>query len=131
MKPILIAIFGLMLSEPALAQDSANGERLFGQHCAVCHGLSLRGDGPMVDVLLFQPPDLRQIAQRFGGTFPRIGVAWMIDGRDLNLSHGGDMPIFGFIFEDTSEILRSQGGQTLLTSPQIVDLVAYLESVQN
>lgn len=131
MKTVVITLFALMLTEPALAQDSARGERLFRDHCAVCHGSSLRGDGPMADVLLIRPPDLTQIAQRFGGTFPRIGVAWMIDGRDINLSHGGDMPIFGFIFEGMSEILRSQGGQTLLTSPQVVDLVTYLESVQN
>lgn len=130
MKRIFLATLALVLPGPGLAQDGATGERLFVQHCAVCHGLSLRGDGPMAGILLFPPPDLTQIAQRFGGAFPRIGVAWMIDGRDIIMSHGGDMPIFGFIFEEQSEILRSQGGQTLLTSPQVVDLVTYLESVQ-
>ncbi|OAN79405.1 hypothetical protein A8B78_11770 [Jannaschia sp. EhC01] len=130
MKLRLVFTLALMLAGPALAQDSADGERLFVQHCAVCHGLSLRGDGPMAPILLLPPPDLRQIAQRFGGTFPRIGTAWMIDGRDIIMSHGGDMPIYGHIFEGQSEILRSQGGQTLLTSPQVLDLVTYLESVQ-
>ncbi len=54
----------------------------------------------------------------------------MIDGRDIIMSQGGGMPIYGYIFEDQSEILRSQRGQTLLTSPQAVDLVTYLESVK-
>lgn len=130
MTKLVVATLAVMLAGPAMAQDSAHGERLFVQNCAVCHGLSLRGDGPMTEVLLFQPPDLTQIARRFGGSFPRIGTAWMIDGRDIIMSHGGGMPIYGHIFEDQSEILRSRGGQTLLTSPQVVDLVAYLESVQ-
>ena len=29
-----------------------------------------------------------------------------------------------------SAVIRSPGGQTVLTSPEVIDLVAYLESVQ-
>ena len=57
MKMFLVATLALMLAEPALAQDSANGERLFVQHCTVCHGLWLRVDRPMAEILLFPPPD--------------------------------------------------------------------------
>lgn len=119
-----------LLASPAMAQDAERGARLFEEHCAVCHGLDARGNGPMAHILLIPPPDLTQIAARYDGQFPRIGVAWMIDGRDAILSHGGDMPIFGRLFGAQSEVLRSRGGQTLLTSPEIVDLVVWLEGEQ-
>jgi hypothetical protein len=62
--------------------------------------------------------------------FPRAGIAWKIDGRDPILGHGGDMPIYGFRFSAMSEVLTSPGGQTVLTSPEVVALVDFLESMQ-
>lgn len=126
MKWILALV--LAIGAPAYAQDAARGAFLFDQHCAVCHGLGLRGDGPMAEVLVVPPPDLTRIAERYGG-FPRVGMAWKIDGRDPLVSHGSDMPLFGFVFGEMSEVLRD-ANQTILTAPEVVDLVAYLERVQ-
>jgi mono/diheme cytochrome c family protein len=123
-----VLILTLALAAPAAAQDAARGERLFEDHCAVCHGLGLRGDGPMAEVLVEAPPDLTRIAERYDG-FPRVGIAWKIDGRDPLVSHGSDMPLYGFIFGEMSEVMRD-GAQTVLTAPEVVDLVAYLESAQ-
>jgi mono/diheme cytochrome c family protein len=120
-----------LAATPALAQDADRGARLFMEHCAVCHGAGLRGDGPMADLLLVAPPDLTRISERYGGSFPRTGMAWKIDGRDPILSHGGEMPLFGFVFSEMSEVMRSTGGQTVLTSPEVVDLVAFLEAAQD
>lgn len=128
MKALPLAL--LLLATPALAQDPDRGARLFAENCVVCHGAGLRGDGPMAELLVTAPPDLTRIAQRYGGDFPRAGMAWKIDGRDPIVSHGGDMPIFGFVFSEMSEVMRSPGGQTVLTSPEVIDIVAYLESVQ-
>lgn len=119
-----------LLATPALSQDIDRGARLFVENCAVCHGAGLQGDGPMAELLVTAPPDLTRISERYGGTFPRAGMAWKIDGRDPILSHGGDMPLFGFVFSEMSAVIRSPGGQTVLTSPEVIDLVAYLESVQ-
>ena len=134
MKRTLALIAGLAVAAPALAQDAvqaeARGAVLFQENCAVCHGAGLRGDGPMAELLVVAPPDLTRIAARYGGVFPRAGMAWKIDGRDPILSHGGDMPLFGFRFSEMSQILTSPGGQTVLTSPEVIDLLAYLESVQ-
>jgi mono/diheme cytochrome c family protein len=132
MKTVLNLGFVALVSTafPALAQDEARGARLFQQNCAVCHGAGLRGDGPMAEVLVVPPPDLTRIAQRYGGVFSRAGMAWKIDGRDPILSHGGDMPLFGFVFSEMSQVISSPGGQTVLTSPEVLDIVAYLETVQ-
>lgn len=118
----------LLLAAPAAAQDAERGARLFAEHCAVCHGAGLRGDGPMAEILLVPPPDLTRIAERYDG-FPRVGIAWKIDGRDPLVSHGGDMPLFGFVFGEMSEIMRD-GSQVVLTAPEVVDMVAYLERMQ-
>jgi mono/diheme cytochrome c family protein len=120
----------LLAAGPAVAQDATRGARLFQENCAVCHGAGLRGDGPMAELLVVPPPDLTRIAARYDGVFPRAGIAWKIDGRDPILSHGGDMPLFGFVFSEMSEVIASPGGQTVLTSREVIDIVTYLESVQ-
>jgi hypothetical protein len=112
----------------ALAQDAARGAVLFERHCAVCHGLELAGDGPMAEVLVVPPPDLTRIAERYDG-FPRVGMVWKIDGRDPLVSHGGDMLVFGRVFGEMSTIMRD-ASQTILTAPEVVDLVAFLERMQ-
>jgi len=123
-----VTLATLLLATPVLAQDAERGARIFEESCAVCHGAGLRGDGPMAELLVIPPPDLTRIAERYDG-FPRVGIARVIDGRDPLMSHGGDMPLFGFVFGEMSTVLR-EGGETLLTAPEVVDLVAYLEQVQ-
>ena len=129
MKALIPILAALAITAPAVAQDAERGGRLYQQHCAVCHGPGLRGDGPMAEVLTVQPPDLTRISERYDG-FPRVGIAWIIDGRDPILSHGGEMPIFGFVFGEMSSVMRAPGGQTLLTAPEVVDLVTFLETLQ-
>lgn len=129
MKAFSIALLlAVLVGSPIMAQDAARGAYLFDRHCAVCHGTGLRGDGPMAEVLMVPPPDLTRIAERYDG-FPRVGIAWKIDGRDPLVSHGGDMPLFGFVFGEMSQVMRD-GAQTLLTAPEVVDLVAFLERSQ-
>lgn len=125
---LLPVVAALLAATPALAQDAARGAFLFERHCAVCHGMGLRGDGPMAEVLVVPPPDLTRIAERYDG-FPRVGMAWKIDGRDPLVSHGSDMPLYGFVFSEMSEVMRD-ANQMILTAPEVVDLVAYLERVQ-
>jgi mono/diheme cytochrome c family protein len=122
-------LLACLAASPVAAQDLDRGARLFAQNCAVCHGADGRGGGPMEQVLVVPPPDLTRITDRYGG-FPRTGLAWIIDGRDPILSHGGDMPIYGYVFGDMSVVMRSPGGQTVLTAPEVVDLVDWLEAAQ-
>ncbi len=75
---------------------ATSGERLYVQHCAVCHGSSGRGDGPFAGVLRVAPADLTTIAARNGGTFPDAEIARFVDGQFVPPAHGTrQMPIWG------------------------------------
>lgn len=111
--------------------DAQAGAALYQAHCAVCHGMAARGDGPMAPVLLVQPDDLTTLVARYGGVFPLERVAARIDGRDPLVSHGSDMPVYGRFFEGRDVALRTEAGQPLLTSQPIADLVAWLRTIQN
>jgi mono/diheme cytochrome c family protein len=74
------------------------GSRLFRTHCATCHGVSGRGDGPLAAELRRVPPDLTQFTRRNGGVFPTERVNRIIEGTDV-ASHGTpEMPVWGDAF---------------------------------
>ena len=80
--------------EPSLLATS--GERLYVQHCAVCHGSSGRGDGPFGGILRTAPADLTTIAARNGGAFPDAEITRFVDGQFVPPAHGTrQMPIWG------------------------------------
>lgn len=119
-----------MLAGGAVAQDVDAGAALYARHCATCHGVDATGGGPMAPVLVLQPPDLTALAARNGGVFPTTRVVMRIDGRDPLVSHGSPMPVYGDFFEGQEISLKAETGQPILTSPAVVDLVAYLQGVQ-
>jgi mono/diheme cytochrome c family protein len=129
MRFALFATFACLAS-PSAAQDAAVGMAIFAQHCAACHGIDADGNGPMSPVLIIQPPDLTRLSARNLGVFPMIRVVTRIDGRDPLVSHGSPMPVYGDFFEGDDTPLKAETGQPILTSRPIVDLVAYLQSVQ-
>ena len=57
---------------PSLTEPnySIEGERIFQESCAPCHGPSGRGDGPAGIALRTRPADLTRISVRNGGRFP-------------------------------------------------------------
>lgn len=117
---------------PALAQDVARGSELYRVHCATCHGVDATGQGPMAGVLVVAPSDLTALAAGNDGRFPTERVVKRIDGRDPLVSHGSPMPVYGFFFEEgKAEAVKTDSGQPIMTSEPIVDLLAYLESLQS
>ena len=114
----------------ALAEDAENGQQIFETHCAVCHGLDAYGDGPMAPALLVQPTDLSQLTAANGGVFPVARIVMRIDGRDPLVSHGSMMPVYGSFFDIDSVPLKAETGQPIMTSSPVVDLVAYLRTLQ-
>lgn len=134
----LILAAALSAAPPAASATEGSGEQVqdprvrrgelsYRVHCASCHGAEARGDGPMVEVLKVQPPNLTLLSSRNEGTFPTSEVHQTIDGRDSLAAHGSrTMPVWGSTFqtrgldqEDESEVME-----------RIRDLVAYLESIQ-
>ena len=85
----------------------------------------------MSPVLMIRPPDLTALSARNGGTFPTARVVARIDGRDPLVSHGSPMPVYGPYFEGRGVPIRVENGQTMMTSQPVVDLAAWLRSVQD
>ncbi len=114
-------------SKPGYDPDKALlGRASFMTHCAVCHGASARGDGPLAGQLRFAPPDLTRIAARNGGRFANDKVAKIIDGRAPMKGHGGtDMPVWGDAFKSSSEGYDDKG-----VKRKIDELVHHLASLQ-
>lgn len=59
-KTLLIASLGiLLLSQTSLsAADNANGKNLYLQRCAMCHGIDIKGTGPLATRSNPPTPDL-------------------------------------------------------------------------
>ena len=132
---LLSALVVAVAAGPAAAAENEGdavlrpaGSRDYQVHCAACHGVEGRGDGPVAVVLVTRPADLTRIAARRDGEFPAGEIARMIDGRLSVTAHGPrEMPVWGRIFAslapDTStgeEVARGR----------IEALVEYLRSIQ-
>ncbi len=130
-KPMFGAVCASVtaLASQAMAQNVETGAELYQHYCASCHGIDATGHGPMAGVLVIQPTDLTQLASG-DGVFPTARVVARIDGRDPLVSHGSPMPVYGPYFEGQDTTMKTPDGQPILTSQPIVDLVAYLETLQ-
>ena len=127
MRMVLSLLLGLAAGA-AGAEDAEKGKELYLKHCATCHGIEATGQGPMAGVLVIKPVDLTRLEQ--DGVFPYERVAKRIDGRDALVSHGSPMPVYGHFFEGKDVSIKTHTGQPLLTSQPIVDLMAYLRTLQ-
>ncbi len=104
--------------------SSLGGGDLYQAYCAVCHGKSAKGDGPMAQVLKTPPADLTHIAMRNGGRFPRQHVEQILSGENAEPGHGTrEMPLWGPIF---SQIAWDQD----LGRVRIDNVAKYLEQIQ-
>jgi mono/diheme cytochrome c family protein len=128
--PLLAAVAATAIPTVANAADltSMTGQQLFQRFCASCHGADGRGTGPAAAALRTPPPDLTQLAVRYGGSFPDDWIYRSIDGRVLVGAHGTrEMPVWGV------ELWRQQGAEVaagLQTEAVIDRLVDWLRSIQ-
>ena len=117
----------------AIAQDInvPDGRDLYRTYCWQCHGFEATGNGPMAEMLAIQTPDLTRLALENGGVFPLDRVAKQVDGRSQLLAHGGEMPIFGAVFEADQQVaLALPNGQPMMVGLPLANLLAFLESIQ-
>lgn len=129
---IRLASLALILAAaPAAAEpDAAAGEALFAVHCSGCHGAGALGDGPLAPLLKVPAPDLTRLSERNSGTFPVFRVVRQIDGRDPLLAHGGEMPVFGNLYDFPDGSIKTETGQPIITAHPIADITAWLMTVQ-
>jgi mono/diheme cytochrome c family protein len=128
---LLIALDVIVLSATmALSAESpevARGRALYLDHCAVCHGRTGDGRGPMAPVLSTPPTNLRRLSERYGNPLPTEQIASFIDGRADVRAHGPrDMPVWGGSVWQ-AEPGKGEPGQ--VTAP-VASLVEYLQSIQ-
>ena len=118
---VLCVIVGC--SEP----PALSGDELFAANCASCHGRYGEGDGPAAaDTRSI--PDLRYLAARNGGVFPRDRVADLIDGREIVKAHGDrQMPVWGEAFAALDD---ANGSKEARSAAKIQTLVDFLVGIQ-
>ena len=96
----MATLFGsamIFSSVAAFAQTNLDvGKRQYDSACAVCHGVSGKGDGPYRQFLTKPPSDLTILAKKNGGVLPVSRLYDVIDGREEVLAHGPrEMPVWG------------------------------------
>ena len=110
------------VTAPAIA-DVPGGRDLFIGHCAICHGLDGRGQGPLAEAMKIVPADLTQIAAKHESTFPDAKVSDVIRNGGAVLGHGSRVMLpWGLYF--------SERRKPAVGKARIKALVAYLKSLQ-
>ena len=105
--------------------SSVSGAQMFKEYCAVCHGPSGKGDGPVATALKVPPPDLTTLAKRHEGKFPADYVSTVLLFGPGTTAHGSpNMPTWGPIFEYMDSHNQSSVQQ------RIKNLCDYLASLQ-
>jgi mono/diheme cytochrome c family protein len=94
----------LVASALAAVTEETLGKSEYQTRCAMCHGVSGKGDGWMADNLLQRPPSLTQLKKNNGGVFPLPKVTDVIYGKKLVKLHGPrEMPVWGDVYREEQE----------------------------
>ena len=105
--------------------SSLKGPDLYQAYCAVCHGKTAKGDGPMAITLRATPADLTHLAMRNGGRFPRQRVEGILLGQvEINTHGTREMPLWGPVF---SQVAWDQD----LGRVRIDNVAKYIETLQS
>jgi mono/diheme cytochrome c family protein len=128
----MATLFGfamIFISAAAFAQTSLDvGKRQYDSACAVCHGISGKGDGPYRHFLIKPPSDLTILAKKNGGVLPVSRLYDVIDGRWEVLAHGPrEMPVWGrgFIYLDSADLTSDP-----LAGVRILAVIDYINRIQ-
>ena len=127
--PLILLLGYLFLTTPAMvcANDIDEGQKLYVQHCAACHGIRGDGHGPLEPELAKPPPDLRLLSNKYGKPLPEDQIARFLDGRADVKAHGPrDMPVWG---EEIWQFPEGTGNPNQV-SDSVADIIHYLNSIQ-
>jgi cytochrome c1 len=129
MKRILLLIPILFVGSSLDAQSV--GETLFKENCVSCHGFTGQGDGPLSAGLGTAPADLTQIASRRDGVWPMLEVMSILDGYLKATNPREDMPIVEDLLDNDMVEFDTGNGLTALVPIKLIEVVNYLESLQD
>ncbi len=130
MNRIAIVAACILSGTAVAAADFEAGRAEYVIACIACHGEQGRGDGPYAELLKIESPDLTGIAARRDGKFPVLEVMQIIDGRTGVRGHGGAMPIWGDRYKaELAGAAGEYGGEPLVRA-RVLELVLYLQSIQ-
>jgi cytochrome c553 len=110
---------------PIQRVDPVDGQKMYVNYCAPCHGADARGNGPFASALTNQPSDLTLLAKTNHGKYPAGQVTSMVlHGSELSAHRSAHMPVWGPVFGTMSGIRSADA--TL----RAVNLSHYLRSIQ-
>ena len=115
------------------AQSDDVGKNEYDTHCAECHGLSGKGDGPYVQLLRSGVvlPNLTELSKKNNGVFPVKHIVETIDGRVPVRAHGpADMPIWGQVYKIQSHNLNPNYNPEAFARVKILFLTEYIYRLQ-
>ena len=108
----------------------SQGEQLFAENCAICHGLDARGGGGAnVPGLGKTPPDLTLLLRERGGSFPRDEFLNVLRGYEDGTHPGRRMRPFDALSEGRNRRVKTADARVSVPQAQAA-LLAYLEAVQ-
>lgn len=119
------------LSAEARAADVSTGAAIYSRYCATCHGSGGQGDGPTASVVTIEPVDLTGLQSAAGGEFPAARVIRRIDGRDIMVSHGSPMPVYGAFFEGATKVSVDTDEGVMEVALPVLELVAFIRTIQD
>ena len=137
-RTFAVAILGAFLSVGFANVCKADdvGKREYENNCAVCHGMTGKGNGPYAGIIDTKVPDMTVLQKNNNGVFPFDRVYQTIDGRMEVKAHGTrDMPIWGNEYNDKaaeyySDYLRDYSAKGFIRG-RILALVNHIYSLQS
>ena len=107
-----------------------DGEELFRELCAACHGVSGTGDGPAASAMAKPVSNLTTLTSNNDGMFPFEQVEASITGNSRVVAHGTlDMPVWGQRFEELRPDWKPFRRKALARQ-RIFNLTLYIEGLQ-
>lgn len=130
-----IAMMAMAFGGAALAQQRFDlGKHEYMSKCAVCHGVTGKGDGSYWELLKTRVPDITTISARNGGVFPAERLYQIIDGREMLKSHGPrEMPIWGtdYSIEEARYFGDAPYNPDVYVRVRILSLIDYIYTLQS
>lgn len=126
---LLPALAAGLLASAAVAQEDTGREEYM-VACAVCHGESGKGAGPLSEYLNIEIPSLTGLAAANDGEFPFLETLMVVDGRTGVRGHGSEMPVWGDRYKAAAGDTYGPFGAEVVARGRLLSLVYYLESIQ-